>query len=281
MATFGERLSSVLGTNAGYDPSLRRSIQNAALFEAKRIIDHMEAQRAADDSLEHLRAFQRKYVFWELAKQVLDTTHLQPEERAQVLWRKMTTKEPLGPETAWKRVRTIEKELESLADAIRPLLQAGGRSEEQAIDEYIAQAFEASNKASHRAPTRMWGYTHNHCLLCYVMYFKNARMDPDLPPATAPRDVDIPRERPGHRASAAAAATDQDVVADLEAIVSQDVKASVEERRAILKEVREHLEILKEFQELVPEEELNKRKRELFLALPDAPPPAVRKPRLE
>lgn len=112
------------------------------------------------------------------------------------------------------------------------------------------------------------------------MYFKNARMDPDLPPATAPRDVDIPRERPGHRASAAAA-TDQDVVADLEAIVSQDVKASVEERRAILKEVREHLEILKEFQELVPEEELNKRKRELFLALPDAPPPAVRKPRLE
>jgi hypothetical protein len=145
MATFGERLSSVLGTNAGYDPSLRRSIQNAALFEAKRIIDHMEAQRAADDSLEHLRAFQRKYVFWELAKQVLDTTHLQPEERAQVLWRKMTTKEPLGPETAWKRVRTIEKELESLADAIRPLLQAGGRSEEQAIDEYIAQAFVSSH----------------------------------------------------------------------------------------------------------------------------------------
>jgi hypothetical protein len=144
MATFGERLSSVLGTNAGYDPSLRRSIQNAALFEAKRIIDHMEAQRAADDSLEHLRAFQRKYVFWELAKQVLDTTHLQPEERAQVLWRKMTTKEPLGPETAWKRVRTIEKELESLADAIRPLLQAGGRSEEQAIDEYIARAFVSS-----------------------------------------------------------------------------------------------------------------------------------------
>lgn len=131
------------------------------------------------------------------------------------------------------------------------------------------------------------------------MYYKNGVVDPDLPPARAPRTIDIPTQRPMRIASmaivasaaaslqpAAAATThhdgDHDVnVADLEAIVSQDTKASVEERRAILHEVREHLDILKEFQELVPEEELKKRKRELFLALPDAPPPALRKPRLD
>lgn len=80
-----------------------------------------------------------------------------------------------------------------------------------------------------------------------------------------------------------AAADDHDVnVADIEAIVSQDAKASVEERRAVLQEVRQHLDILKEYEGIVPEEELNKRKRDLFLALPDAPPPAARKqPRLD
>lgn len=128
------------------------------------------------------------------------------------------------------------------------------------------------------------------------MYYKNGRIDPDLPPAIAPRAIEIPMERPRRAAvsgtvvatvaSLPAAAADggggdQAVVADLEAMVSQDVKASVEERRAVLHEVREHLDILKEFQELVPEEELKKRKRELFLALPDAPPPAARKTRLQ
>lgn len=121
------------------------------------------------------------------------------------------------------------------------------------------------------------------------MYYHNGSLDPNLPPARAPRAIDIPSERPapGSSISIAAAAAaaiqpshdgEHDVnVADLEAIVSEEAKANVEERRAVLHEVREHLDILKEFSELVPEEELIKRKRELYLALPDAPPPAIRK----
>lgn len=131
-----------------------------------------------------------------------------------------------------------------------------------------------------REDNRQTGYQHNNCLLCYVVYYKDAELDPDLPPARAPRAIDIPTERPAPGAAIASIqpSGEHDVnVADLEAIVSEDVKARVEERRAVLSEVREHLDILKEFQELIPQEELNKRKRDLYLALPDAPPPAARK----
>jgi len=46
-----------------------------------------------------------------------------------------------------------------------------------------------------------------------------------------------------------------------------------EERRKVLREVKEHLDLLKEFEGAVPEEDLRKKKRELFMALPSAPPP--------
>jgi hypothetical protein len=44
------------------------------------------------------------------------------------------------------------------------------------------------------------------------------------------------------------------------------------DRRLILEEVREHLNLLKEFEGVISEDALNKRKRELFATLPSAPP---------
>lgn len=46
----------------------------------------------------------------------------------------------------------------------------------------------------------------------------------------------------------------------------------VEERRKVLAEVKEHLDLLKEFEGAISEEEIVERKRQLFLALPAAPP---------
>jgi hypothetical protein len=45
-----------------------------------------------------------------------------------------------------------------------------------------------------------------------------------------------------------------------------------ESRRKLLSEVREHLDLLKEFEGVISAEELAERKRQLFLALPPAPP---------
>jgi hypothetical protein len=49
-------------------------------------------------------------------------------------------------------------------------------------------------------------------------------------------------------------------------------KIAAEDRRKILAEVREHLDILKEFEGAISPEDLAERKRQLFLALPPAPP---------
>jgi hypothetical protein len=64
------------------------------------------------------------------------------------------------------------------------------------------------------------------------------------------------------------------------AAVAQDSELTTEKRRVVLNEVREHLELLKEFEGVVPEEELKKRKLALFFALPDAPPPFERSAKL-
>lgn len=137
MSTFAERLRNAI--SPGYDNTLRRSIQSVVLFEARRVLSQIEAQRTAEN-LGNLRIFQRKHVHWELANALLEATDLTPQQRAAVMWRTGTSREPLGPETAWKRSKNIDKELKAICDAVRPL-QAGGRSHDEAIDEYIIQSF--------------------------------------------------------------------------------------------------------------------------------------------
>lgn len=44
-----------------------------------------------------------------------------------------------------------------------------------------------------------------------------------------------------------------------------------EDRRLTVQEVREHLELLKEFEGIIPQEEIAQRKRDLFLSLPAVP----------
>lgn len=147
-----------------------------------------------------------------------------------------------------------------------------------------------------------WGYSHNNCLLAYKMYYHNGEVASSLPPSHVPKSIEIPMDRPPptiqpavvaamQQAAAMVAASagvetpaalpkDDDVnAAELKAIVTQANKPNVDDRREVLREVREHLELLKEFEDVIPPEELQKRKRELFAALPTAPPPASRKAR--
>lgn len=64
---------------------------------------------------------------------------LMPHQKAEVLWRTGTSKEPMNPETAWKRRKLLNKELDNIKDAITPLL--AGRSHDEAIDAYIQLQF--------------------------------------------------------------------------------------------------------------------------------------------
>ena len=85
-------------------------------------------------------------------------------------------------------------------------------------------------------------------------------------PFVASTDASTPvPEAPAMEQQAAAAAVPSILVSDAES------------RARLLDEVKEHLELLKQFDGIIPEEEISQRKRELFLALPLPPPPAAKR----
>lgn len=153
-----------------------------------------------------------------------------------------------------------------------------------------------------------WEYSHNHVIMAFRLYYKGDKLDPLFPMAafvgsatatinnigssvsTNHMHYASSRERLSSRrhemsvvtydkplTSVVAPSNDDvvdDQVLDVEAILAEtNSKQPNEERRLMLKEVREHLDLLKEFEGVISEEELLRRKRELFLALPPAPPP--------
>lgn len=120
-------------------------------------------------------------------------------------------------------------------------------------------------------------------------------MDPDLPSSTPPVPIVVPTQRPsangenGHYIyNNAVQASGAPGVLPNSVLLGQTIKTEgedgpssgngpAEQRQSTLKEVRDHLELLKQFDGIIPVDEINRRKRELFLALPPAPPPSASK----
>lgn len=299
MASFAERLKAAIGPR-GYDPCMRRSIQTAVLFEAHRVL----ASR-----LPELRPFQRKIAFWDMSNFLIQSTDLLNHEKEEVMWRTGTSKEPMQPDTSWKRAKMIDKEIKSIIAKMQPLLE--GRTHEEACEMFLQTQYETVSERKGKDYNANWAFTHNNCFLAYRMFYRGVSLNPDLPPAEPPKPVLVPQERPakhepttghaanptggvqqattiiGEHASAAAAMTLPHAVAkehdlneaELESIVRPTVPVpsanpEVDRRRALLDEVRVHMDLLKEFEGIISEDELKSRKRELFMAMPSAPPPA-------
>ncbi len=159
----------------------------------------------------------------------------------------------------------------------------------------------------------LWEFNHYNVFLVYRMYYRGLAVDPNLFPAVPPRFVDVPEKRPdnirdfvrnniagsesagfgntfmapcvpplenggeaGQEASVASSLPDLGTMTiDNSNHNNQHYEEITdEERRALLKEVKDHTELLKEFEGIIPQEELNQRKKALYLALPPVPPPA-------
>ncbi len=153
-------------------------------------------------------------------------------------------------------------------------------------------------------------FTHNNVIFCYRVFFRGVELDPTFPPPVA-RQFEVPivkpkvgtvamppelvpfmtvatapsanaepeAAKPAATAAAAAAVAPVDEEDECEA---DEVAAALggehhQERMSLLKEVREHLDLLREFEGVISQEEINKKKRTLFLALPPAPPPATKR----
>lgn len=145
-----------------------------------------------------------------------------------------------------------------------------------------------------------WAHGHNHVILCFRLYYNGDKLDPDFPKPILPRPLKVPLERPrGDDESKAALLKGGHVVPSLGSptipggygqyhhqqhhpgmMQSPPLALTdpLEHRRKILSEVREHLDLLKEFEGIISDDDLAQRKKELFRALPPAPPPAKDKP---
>ena len=129
--------------------------------------------------------------------------------------------------------------------------------------------------------------------MTFRMYYKGDKLDPDLPPPTPPVPIVVPTQRPSANGDTGhyiynnvgpAAPMPNPMVAQTSAARPEGHSAGedspspdngpAEQRQSTLKEVRDHLELLKQFDGIIPADEINRRKRELFLALPPAPPPS-------
>ena len=130
MSTFQERFKQALGER-GYEAGMRRSVQTVLLYEAHRCIA---------DRLASLRPFQRKLAFMDQATALVDSTELLSHQKEEIMWRTGTSKEPMAPETAWKRMKLIEKELEKVQEKVKTLCE-NGLSHDASCDLFIQQQY--------------------------------------------------------------------------------------------------------------------------------------------
>jgi hypothetical protein len=275
MSSFQERLQIAIGPR-GYDNCMRRSLQSVILYEAKRCIE---------PRLRTLRPFQRKAAHMDQMVALLEgLTCLLPHQRVEIMWRTGSSKEPLDPEVSWKRAKCIDKDMTVLAKSIKPMI-AQGKSHAETVDMLVQHLYESLTGFVGKPHPAHWEHAHNHVVMAFRMYYRYDQLDPTFPPPFSPREVVVPMERTLTMTKpvkslkpvpSAVASMDDDnpsdsgVAALLDDANHNEIK-SMEDRRKILQEVREHLELLKDFEGVVSDEELANRKRELFFALPSAP----------
>jgi hypothetical protein len=130
MSSFVQRLKEALG-DRGYQSYARRSVQTAILYEANRCLS---------DQLPSMRPFQRKLAFYDQAKALLEATGFSPQQQTEIMWRTGTSREVLNPDSAWKRAKLVEKELEKIREKVKPLCM-DGKTHNEIVDEYIQQQY--------------------------------------------------------------------------------------------------------------------------------------------
>lgn len=283
MSTWQDRLKAAIGPR-GFENCMRRSLQSVLLYEAKRCVAHR---------LPSLRPFQRKAAYMDQALALLDSLDfLYPHQKSEVLWRTASSKDHLDADIAWKREKGIEKEMAILSKKIKSFV-GKALTHDEAVNMLIQDLYESLTGFTGKAYPLNWEHAHNHVIMAYRMYFIYDLLDNSFPPPISPREITVPTERSkvikqaGSKTAAAAAAAllhdgdddnnDDDPQVDVAALLDEE-KIIIEDRRKVLQEVREHLELLKEFDGVISEDDLAKRKRELFMALPAAPPPASPSP---
>lgn len=251
--------------NGKYLPSMRRSMQSLTLYEADRCL----ATRYPD-----LRPFQRKIALRATTVDLLSTLDfLNDFHREEIMFRTNSSKDSLAPDLAWRRMKIISREInQSILPRVKELLddEENCDKDHDEICEMLLQYMYEHSTDNAKPHPPMWEYNHNNAFTVYRVYYRGLNLDPNIFDSEPPRIVDVPRKKPegwGNR-------LEGDILFPIASnVLKIDPGPTVEERRAMLKEVKDHTELLKEFEGVIPEEELAERKRALYAALPPVPPP--------
>eukprot|EP00934_Nitzschia_sp_Nitz4_P002564 Nitzschia sp. Nitz4//scaffold180_size44305//19578//20627//NITZ4_007238-RA/size44305-processed-gene-0.10-mRNA-1//1//CDS//3329539464//2554//frame0 len=286
MTTFLERFKQELG-DRGYESSIRRSVQAVVLYEAKRCV----ASRLAA-----MRPFQRRVALYDQVKALSTALGLLPHQQEEILWRTGTSKEPIDSDLAWKRVKLIERDISNLRAKIKPFCQEG-MAHDEIMDKYIQHIYEQNHGKSTPFPPQ-FPHAHSQVLMTYRMYYDGYELDTTFPPAVPFKEIVVPANRPTAHAAGPGilvrvnpGQAQQNIMDDeipREIAMDSDrpsgdypqtpmntraaTMESADSRLEVLKEIRMHMDLLNDFVGVIPQNFLNRRKRDLYHALPRPPP---------
>ena len=296
-STFQTRLKSLM--HGTYLPNMRRSVQTIVLYEADRCL---KAQYKL------LRPFQRKIALHDAATDLARTLDWIPGgHKSEVMFRTATGKKPLSPDLAWRRMKLIDRDIaKTIIPGVRPFM-GPGVTHQAACDAYIQSQFNLISKskvdgdggenAKESPVPSSWEYSHISVFLAYRMYYDGEAIATDLPPPIDPNPSrKVPKKKPNEYppplvpgASPSIDGGDGNVSDELQAYAGQlDSSSPVRggtrgadhiddtTRRAMLKEVKDHLDVIKELEGIMPAAEAEQRKRALYAAMPPPPGPYKR-----
>eukprot|EP00429_Kryptoperidinium_foliaceum_P013749 CAMPEP_0176030282 /NCGR_PEP_ID=MMETSP0120_2-20121206/14894_1 /TAXON_ID=160619 /ORGANISM="Kryptoperidinium foliaceum, Strain CCMP 1326" /LENGTH=180 /DNA_ID=CAMNT_0017363521 /DNA_START=61 /DNA_END=603 /DNA_ORIENTATION=+ len=128
---FVVRLEEALGEN-GYSPAARRSVQTAILYEA---------HRSLGDQLPKMRPFQRKLAVMDQAKALIAAAPIQHSLKQEILWRTTSSREDMDPQTVWKKIQNIRRELDKLRETMEAF-DKDGKTHHQVVKDYLQKQYE-------------------------------------------------------------------------------------------------------------------------------------------
>jgi len=260
--TFAARVFTAVGGR--YSISMRRSVQTVVLYEANRCLHNHYG---------HLKPFQRKTALLDTAKDLVNSLSFVPlYQRMEIMFRTAAGKIALSPELAWRRMKLINREIKKTICPKISKLSEGCSSHDELCENFLQEEYNLHHSGKEdQKYHENWEFTHVNFFLAFRMYYVGGFINTKLPPARDPNpNRVVPTIKPIDLANLKNTEGRKRLL-DRESASSFISEVMAEERRALLKEVKDHMEILNEFENIVPEEELKKRKKELFSSLPPIP----------
>jgi len=134
---------------------------------------------------------------------------LDDDQRQEIMFRNKSSREPLGPGMAWKRMKKISQDIdETILPKARELIEDfgsssnngnNGKNHEEVCEMLLQSMFEEQNGTSQCRPhPPLWEFNNNKvALTIYRIYYRGDVVDPNISLPTCPAAIPAPNKRAG------------------------------------------------------------------------------------